>query len=396
MPSQRKRANAFDDFPTGEAAQPASQPPAQPAAPEPPATSGTRGMGHPATPTQVERIERLKPSQMLPDRFQPRRLLPAGLRAAFFGGRIDCYQAAGEWLALSKNDNSLRAEIERLLAMGESFDQHGQIKPMTGSWGALADGRYIFMIETGERRFWAACLRAVRDRLADEPLLRVEVVEHPTRQRQVLENRHAEPPSAVGQSCEVAGLILAELGIAPDPNVADEYDYFRQARAQRMPAGLWEKIMPIMQLTRPRMVQLLNILQLPTSLLELADRYRLAERVLREVLSLPREQWERTLRTAIQEQLTADQVADLGARPLQSSAPHANPIGGASLYPGRLAASGLRRFANAIVDLDEVSQAQALDEVADSLVSTNQAEGMLNLLGELSHLVQIRLDARRR
>ena len=205
---------------------------------------------------------------------------------------------------------------------------------MTGSWVALPDGRYIFMIETGERRFWAACLRAVRDHLTDEPLLRVEVIEHPTRQRQVLENRHAEPPSAVGQSCEVAGLILAELGIAPDPAVADEYDYFRQARAQRMPAGLWEKIMPIMQLTRPRMVQLLNILQLPTALLELADRYRLPERVLREVLSLPREHWERTLRTAIQEQLTADQVADMGARPPQSSAPHANPIGGAALYPG--------------------------------------------------------------
>ena len=29
--------------------------------------------------------------------------------------------------------------------------------------------------------------------------------------------------------------------------------------------------MPIMQLTRPRMVQLLNILQLPTPLLELAE-----------------------------------------------------------------------------------------------------------------------------
>ena len=56
-----------------------------------------------------------------------------------------------------------------------------------------------------------------------------------------------------------------------------------------MPAGLWENITPIMQLTRPRMVQLLNILQLPTPLLELADRYRLPERVLREVLALPRE-----------------------------------------------------------------------------------------------------------
>jgi hypothetical protein len=396
MPSQRKRSNAFDDFPAGDT-QPSAGQTQQPApAPAGPDAPALKNLGRSAAPPQVERIERLKPSEMLPDRFQPRRLLPASLRPAFFGRRIDCYQAAGEWLALAKNDNSLRAEIERLLAMGESFDQHGQIKPMTGTWGALPDGRYIFLIETGERRFWAACLRAVRDHLPEEPLLRVEVVEHPTRQRQVLENRHAEPPSAVGQSCEVAGLILAELGIAPEPTLPDEYDYFRQARAQRMPAGLWEKIMPVMQLTRPRMVQLLNILQFPTPLLELADRYRLPERVLREVLALPPQNWERMLRAAIQEQLTSEQVAELGTRPAQPVPSRGSPSGGASLYPGKVAASGLRRFANSIVDLDEVSQAQALDEVADSLISANQAEGMLFLLGELARLVQIRLDARRR
>ena len=82
-----------------------------------------------------------------------------------------------------------------------------------------------------------------------------------------------------------------------------------------MPAGLWEKIMPIMQLTRPRMVQLLNILQFPTSLLDLADRYRLSERVLREILSAPREQWERMIQLSIQNQLTSDEVAEITRAP---------------------------------------------------------------------------------
>lgn len=396
---QRKRSSAFDDFPGGETIQSAATelPSAQTvvAATQPP----TAALGHPAIP-QVERIERLKPSQMIPDRFQPRRLLPAPLRPAFFAGRMDCYQAAAEWLAMTKTDNSLRAEVERLLAMGESFDEHGQIKPITGSWVGLSDGRYIFQIETGERRFWAVCLRSVRDHLTEELQLRVEVVDHPTRQRQVLENRHAEPPSAVGQSCEVASLILAELGLKPDLIMMDEYDYFRQARAQRMPAGLWEKIMPVMQLTRPRMVQLLNILQLPTPLLEQADRYRLSERVLREVLALPRDQWDRMLRTSIQEQLTSEEVAEVAAHPTHSASVPSDRRGGGGipLYPGRVATSGLRRFANAITSLDEVSQAQALDEVADSLVGSNptDAEGMLVLLGELARLVQVRLDARRK
>jgi len=394
MPSRRKRSNAFDDFPGAEPAPPAPESASASLPTSAAETTAPPSLGRPAEP-QVERIERLPPSQMLPDRFQPRRLLPAALRPAFYGGRLDCYQAAAEWLALSKSENSMRGEVERLLAMGASFDEHGQIKPITGSWADLPDGRYIFMIETGERRFWAACLTAVRDHLTDEPLLRVEVVERPTRQRQVLENRHAEPPSAVGQACEVAALILAELGLAPDAQVSDEFEYFRQARAQRMPSGLWEKIMPVMQLTRPRMVQLLNILQLPTALLELADRYRLPERVLREVLALPREQWDRLLRTAIQEQLTSEQVAEIGAHPAQHQP--ARPVpSGAVLYPGRVATSGLRRFANALVDLDEISQAQALDEVADLLVGADQGEGMLILLGELARLVQIRLDARRR
>jgi len=100
------------------------------------------------------------------------------------------------------------------------------------------------MIETGERRFWAACLQYASYGAADEPLLRVEVVEKPTRQRQVLENRHAEPPSAVEQACEVAALILAEMGVRPEADLADDYDFFRIARTQRMPTGLWDRIIP--------------------------------------------------------------------------------------------------------------------------------------------------------
>jgi hypothetical protein len=371
-PSQRKRSSAFEDIPD---AQPASQPVAESplaAAPQPALT---------------ERIERLKPSQMLPDRFQPRRLLPANLRAAFFSGKTDCYNTAAAWLALSRVDNGVRLEVERLLAMGSSFELHGQIKPITGSWLPTSDGRYVYVIETGERRFWAACLRYIEEKAIEEPLLRVEVVEHPTRQRQVLENRHAEPPSAVSQACEVAALILSELGMQPDVQLKEEYDYFRQARAQRMPAGLWEHLMPVMQLTRPRMVQLLNILQMPNHLLEMADRFRLPERVLREVLALPSEQWERTLRLSIQHQLTSDDVAEISGKK-----DHTAPVGPSTFFqPGRVATSGLRRFANALVELDEISRSQAIDQVADELVGTNQAEGMINLLSELTRSIDLRV-----
>jgi len=376
----RKRFNAFEDFPESTPEDVQTQPKLTP---------GPRAVE--ANP--VERIERLRPSQMLPDRFQPRRLLPTSLRKAFFSGEMNCYQAAEAWLALAHGEPAYRPELERLLAMGSSFEEHGQIKAITGSWAPTTDGRFIFMIETGERRFWAACLQRVQHQMPDEPLLRVEVVAQPTRQRQVLENRHAEPPSAVGQACEVAALILAELGLQPDPAVKDDFEYFRQARSQRMPAGLWDRIMPVMQLTRPRMVQLLNILQLPTPLLELADRHRLPERVLREVLSLPPSQWERMLRVSIQNQLTSDEVAEAAAvQPGNKPAARNDPP--APMDPAYKAASGLRRFANAINALDEFAQAQALDEIADKLVVTGQAEGLLVYLDELSRLITARLSRR--
>ena len=342
----------------------------------------------------VERIERLAPSQMMPDRFQPRRLLPSTLREDFYSGRRDCYQTALEWLAMARADPGTAAEVEKLLAMGASFGEHGQIKSITGKWGSNERGDFVFQIETGERRFWAACLQHVSGNEKVEPLLRVEVVEHPTRQRQVLENRHAEPPSAVEQACEVASLILAELDLQPDPTETDDYDYFRQARTQRMPAGLWDRVIPIMQLTRPRMVQLLNILQLSTPQLDLADRYRLSERVLREILSAPREQWERMIKLSIQNQLTSEEVAEYTSTTLPVDAKPRHPAPPILPEPGRQAARSMRRFVLTMNDLDRVGRDQALDEIADTLVVKGSGASSVEIFEELIKLIRVRLDRR--
>lgn len=376
-PQNRKRFNAFEDF---------QNPPDTTTLPpsiKPISTS-------PAETPLVERIERLKPSQMLPDRFQPRRLLPPAIREDFFSGSIDCYTAATRWLAQAKSDTAIRSEVDRLLAMGGSFGEHGQIKPITGAWVQKKDGTFVFQIETGERRFWAACLEKVNRHHKEEPLLRVEVIAQPTRQRQVLENRHAELPSAVEQACEIAALILSEIGIQPDDNQTDEYVYFRAVRSQRMPTGLWEKITPIMQLTRPRMVQLLNILQLPSPLLDLADRYRLPERVLREVLAAPEKQWERMLQMSIQSQLTSEELSAISDFPTIPNEPVQRPAPSPT-DPGREAGRSLRRFARSLGKLDASSQSKALDSLADELVVLGQAQSVLAFLEKLSRLIQSRL-----
>ena len=382
MSAERKRrANALEDFQTPDFSADASRKAGQPADPVTAALI-------PAGSRRVERIERLTPGEMIPDRFQPRRLLPQSLREDYFSGRITCYEAAALWLALGRKDPLYQASLDRLLQMGGSFEAHGQIKPITGSWQKQPDGRLLFQIETGERRFWAACLRYVLEGSNEEPLLRVEVIEKPTRQRQVLENRHAEPPSAVSQACEVAALILAELEVQPDAESGDEYQFFRQARSQRMPPGLWDKLTPVMQLTRPRMVQLLNILRLPAELLEMADHYRLPERVLREVLALPKAQWAETIRLSGEQSLTSDDLQQI--RQAESGGPVSTMVTRMKLDSRTKAYRDIRHFSRSLAELKPRERSRTLDTIADDLTSTGEAEQVLPMLEELTSLLRVR------
>lgn len=375
-PGKKKRFNAFEDFPSVE----------KTAAPL------KKINGSQETAATVERIERLRPSEMMPDRFQPRRLLPAHIRTSFYNSEIDCYQAAAEWLKFSQQDSGVKAEVEKLLSLGNSFDEHGQIKPITGSWMNNEQGNFIFMIETGERRFWAACLQVVTQEIETEPVLRIEVIDKPTRHRQVLENRHAETPSAVEQSCEVAALILAELNIQPDTKVHDDYDYFRQARAQRMPAGLWDRIIPIMQLTRPRMVQLLNILQLSSTSLDLADRFRLPERVLREILSQPNREWDAMIRQAIQNNLTSEDIYDQVLE--KENTTKTKTIQKTDTPPEKNAQRILSRFTRVFRKVDHIEQSEILDHLADTLIVNERAQETLDIIDELATLIRARLSRR--
>jgi hypothetical protein len=143
------------------------------------------------------------------------------------------------------------------------------------------------------------------------------------------------------------------------------------------------------------MVQLLKILNLPSPLLDVADRYRLPERVLREVLSQPKEQWKRLIHLSIQNQFTSDEVAEAAAvTPAPSDSkpsPRPTPQPGSPDLDARRA---LRRFVRALSEMEEADQVQTLDQMADDLMVSGKAEGTLLLLGELARLLEARLSRR--
>jgi len=344
---------------------------------------------------QRELIERVKPSAMLPDRFQPRPVLPVELHQRFFKGELDCYQVAAEWLRLADEDKGYRNRVGELIDMAESVDEHGQIKPITGSWEPTEEGGYRFRIETGERRFWGACLKRVLDQREDEPLLRVEAVEAPTLERQIVENRHAQPPSTVAQAREISALILKKLGFKPDPSLEDPYDYFRVAIGlpgrKRLPRGVWDELEPIMQLSHRRMQQVLSVLQFPTPLLEQADRYNLSYRVLQAVLDEPEERWGILMEAAVEQSLTGEDLAALsGGDP--TKALRKRKASKRKDYAWS-ALRGLRGFSGAVIRAGSKQRSEVLDATADEIVIQEDAAEFLSLLEELVSLVRTRIQA---
>ena len=269
------------------------------------------------------RIVTVPLSQILPDPYQPRPILPLAIKEPFVAGELDWREAAERWLAMAAEDPGVAARIETLLELGGTFDAHGQIKPVTGVWEAT-DGQNVFRLETGERRFWAKALAAVKAGQDEEPHLECREIdgERRSRERQVVENIHAEAPTAVARAREIAALLLSKLDLPPDKDplqggAVDEYEYFRSVLdleslvgRKQMPAGVWDEVEEVMGLQRPPMVRYLQILALPNQLQYQADLHHLSERVLREVLKLPADAWAKAIRKAVEDDLTAAEMKE--------------------------------------------------------------------------------------
>jgi hypothetical protein len=272
----------------------------RPAAPGAPADESAR---------RAARIVGVPLSRVLPDRFQSRVILPPELKAAFFAGRLDCYGVGQQLFVAADGDPALRRQIDDLLVLGTSILDDGQVEPATGTWVRTPAGDR-FLLEAGERRFWSLVLKS--QELAGPDELRLQAVEQQgaSRLRQIAENLAREDLSAVDFAKAVASLILELMNVHPDANES-EYEYFHRAlESRRLPSGTWPKIERLTGLDRSYLYRHLQILSLDEELLYLASLYRINEARLREIVAAPPERQRALMFAAIDEQLTASELAE--------------------------------------------------------------------------------------
>jgi hypothetical protein len=278
---------------------------------------------------RATRVVYIPLSQVLPDRFQSRVILPPDLKGAFFSGAMDCYQAAQNLLAAAEGDPGLRRQADDLLQLGQSILNEGQIEPATGSWIQVPRLGPRFFLEAGERRFWSLVLNAVQQQLQEEPRLQAVEQKDTSRLRQVAENVQREDISAVDLGKAVASLILVFQEKYPDPNAANEMDYYRQALNDRLPHGTWPELERIVGFARPHMVRHLQILKLSDELLYLASLYRVPERRLRVIVAAPQRQQRELLLSAIEEQMSSEEIeraVEVKSKGSQNTNQRARPV----------------------------------------------------------------------
>jgi hypothetical protein len=334
-----------------------------------------------------KRVELVALSRILPDEFQARTLLPSAIASPFFRFEIDCFQAAADWVELAKSDPGIRRRVDDLLALGMSLESDGQIKAITGSWQNLG-GRTVFLLETGERRFWGTVLRAVISQTGEDPLIEAVSVPEPSRVRQVIENEKYETPNAISRARAVAALILDFNSMPPQHGEGKRFDYHRQALGVRVSGKTWAEIERVIGIGRPALVRHLQLLELPDPLLELADTYGVPERVLREVRQLPQTRWENALVTAIQEGLSSEEVQLLES-PTPPAHQHAAP------HPAEPSIKAARHIIAALAGLDEEG-GLTLGAVADSLFfefkSPTQVLHAVEMLETLARQLRLRVQ----
>lgn len=326
-------------------------------------------------------VYRVPLSMIKPDRFQARFLLPFELREAFFRQEIDWEETVRKWMALAEQDRLVRREIEELIALGDSLHDTGQIKPITGQV-ITEDGREVFKMLTGERRFWATAFQSVLSGRKDEPYVLAIIDNQPSLEKQIAENMAYKALTPVGKARAAARIVLESNGIQPNESF-DEYSYFRQVLDVRLSDETKDMLLKTLQLERTYYGRLMKFFELPQDLLEICDRAEMPERVLREIMQYDAKYWPAAVRY----------YAEHDGRTYQDVHAFLERISGREKtrkvrLPADPATKSARSLKRVFLNLDELPQEDKLGSIADALVSEVAPEDARRMIGQMEQLTE--------
>ena len=334
-------------------------------------------------------VYRVPVSMIRPDRFQARLLLPLPLRSVFYSGARTWRETVQDWFALAKSDRLNRRMLDELIVLGDSLHDTGQIKPVTGQI-VNEDGRDVFKMLTGERRFWATAIQAVLSESPDEPYVLALIDNQPSLEKQIAENMAYKALTPVGKARAAARLVLEANQIEPAEG-EKELDFFRQVTDLRLNDEVKDILQKNLQLERTYFGRLMNFFALTEASLELADRSEMPERVLREIMRYDASLWP----SAVEYFAEFDNRTYLDVQAFLE-----RESGKTQTRKPRIPADPLTKSARSLkkvlLGMDELPQEDKSGSLADALIGDSdkkEAQEMADKISALSQAVQMRVKA---
>lgn len=234
-------------------------------------------------------VERFPLDDIRPDPDQPRRLLPADLTEAVNRGEIEPAEAVHKWLkqAGSDPDSAASREARELRRLASAIEQHGLINPITIRPSATNPDLYL--IVTGERRYWAHVLLAMEGRNIREGEIthlpnKIKATVVPAgisvRAHQIVENLMREDINVIEKA---HGLLALRQEMSDDA-------YRRHSTAagsdpvDKPVLVPWKQVEESLDISRQYRLRIVSVLDLSEAAQQIIDRHNLAEATIRPIV----------------------------------------------------------------------------------------------------------------
>jgi len=234
---------------------------------------------------------------LLPDAYQSRGgVLPRNLLSKLLAGNLTHPEALEEWRNSLVEGTPQHDRYLGLQNLKQSILDNGLLHPIH----IYKDGeRNSYVIEAGERRYWAFWL--LHEETGKYSRIPAFVHAEPSRFLQITENEEVAPLSIIGRARQAALGYLEILGIRPPtelPTLDSAYwNFYRQALwdpkdligQKYLPDNFWPQLEQRLNLHRVSILGLINLLGLTDDGLAISDEWYLNQSQIQAVLDAPQE-----------------------------------------------------------------------------------------------------------